>query len=1255
MKKSKKNIVSFALVAVMLTQILFGAFPVFAAELPDDAHGFVFSDYDTGKAPAISYKNAGNTVTVEEFPSKTDKSLAVKTETDAVQFYIDLPISSGSNECIIEASVGYKGSLSSNKNIFTVDGSNGSYVVFVTLGANGNLKFFDGTTLGRLTAGNLCDLALTINFEERVCSIKVNGKTKVLDAKLPKEEFIDAINSRIQMNSITSNAETFYINYYYARGEVSGNAPVAPQTKPVTSTTVKKRMANHILMTTKTGKALVDNEIKEIDSENPGIAPTIINGTTMVPLRFISESLGAKVSYDNITASASIVLGTKNIKVVQNSKKYFVNDEEKQFTVAPLNVGGRLLVPLRAISENFDKKVFWDKCGYIIIGDDAETFNLSDQTDKKTLDLAVRDLIFESPTADEIIDALKAKNPDKNHPRLLFRNEDIEKLKSKVSGNATAAKYMEDTKMIARNRMNMPLLEHGRIDGVRMLSKCKEARTRIENMAFSYKMTGDTTFADGAIREMLNVCGDNFPDWNPYHFLDVGEMSAAVAIGYDLCYDILEENEKQIIEKALYEKGLKQILMDLNFDPSRERSFKWNDPNASAAYPQNWISVCVGGCSLAALVLADKSDEYAKAAGEVIALGLEPLKDLLAECAPDGAWFEGPNYWLYCWEYFALMFDALENSTGTDFGLKNAIGLHDGAYYFIGNTGPYGVFTLNDTNLVTADSQEIFWVAKEFDDTALTAWRKNFIESKNRTAQYRDVIWYEPTLDDGNLPNVYDGMWREFNISMTRSGYSEDDFYVAFHGGEDGRNISDNDYGTFIMDMFGERWVYELGSEPLNYQSTGVPRWNRYRGRGEGHNTIILNPDGGEDQNKYAICPINRYEYNTVSSISVCDLTAAHAYRGAESVVRAVMADKAEKFVVVQDELKMEKPSEMYWFMHTLGDISVADDGRSATLSIGKKKLICKLMGDEALKFEKMQAVPLPDSPSVPMADDSNIWKLMIHATDITQASFAVAIAPLAGEETDVSIPYSFTPIDSWQLREEKPLPSLSEITVTGIPVKLEAGKTIYSAKYDPYAENENGYEITAKGDGDVSIEQITDENHVAKISVTKNGMTNNYYFSLSEAGIDDIEYEVYSDPGVTLASTETLSAIPIKAVYAPDVPQKENLPEYTIDGDYMTRYSSELIGTTIDYDLGSIKTVNSVGVAFMWGNERATRFRIAVSEDGKKWKACRNLFSPSDTNDMVYYDIGSENVRYVRLVGYGNTEGSGWFSPTEVGIFAKK
>ena len=717
---------------------------------------------------------------------------------------------------------------------------------------------------------------------------------------------------------------------------------------------------------------------------------------------------------------------------------------------------------------------------------------------------------------------------------------------------------------------------------------------------------------------------------------------------------MLEEDEKNIIEKALYEKGLKQILLDLNFDPSRERSFKWNDPNASAAYPQNWISVCVGGCSLAALVLADKSDVYAEAAGDVISMGLEPLKDLLAECSPDGAWFEGPNYWLYCWEYFSLLFDSLENSLGTDYGLKNAIGLHEGAYYFIGNTGPYGVFTLNDTNLVTADSQEIYWVAKEFNDSALTSWRRNFISSKNRAAQYRDVIWYQPQLDDGKLPQVYDGMWREFNISMTRSGYDEDDFYVAFHGGEDGRNISDNDYGTFIMDMFGERWVYELGSEPLNYQSTGVTRWSRYRGRGEGHNVIILNPDGGEDQNKYAICPISRYEYNSLASLSIADLTQAHAYRGAESVVRGVMVDKAEKVVIVQDELKMNKPSEMYWFMHTTGDIEIAENGRSAVLKIGNKKMLCKLMGEEGFKFEKMQAVPLPESPVTPMSDDSHIQKLTIHATNVTEAAFAVAIAPLAGAETDVNIPYTFTSLDSWQLKEEKVLPTLSSMSVTGIPVNIEPGKTIYSAKYDPYGDNDNGYDIKAVGDGEIKICQITDDNEVAKISVSKNGVTNNYYFSLSEAGIDDIEYEVYSDEGVTLASTDNLKPLTVQSVYAPDVPQKENLPQYTIDGDYSTRYSSELIGTTIDYDLGYVREVNSVGVAFMWGNERATRFRIAVSEDGKKWKACRNLFSPSDTNDMVYYDIGTQNARYVRLVGYGNTEGSGWFSPTEVGIFAK-
>ena len=48
-----------------------------------------------------------------------------------------------------------------------------------------------------------------------------------------------------------------------------------------------------------------------------------------------------------------------------------------------------------------------------------------------------------------------------------------------------------------------------------------------------------------------------FNDWNPSHFLDVGEMTFALAIGYDWLFDQLDEPSRKEIRTAIVEKGLK--------------------------------------------------------------------------------------------------------------------------------------------------------------------------------------------------------------------------------------------------------------------------------------------------------------------------------------------------------------------------------------------------------------------------------------------------------------------------------------------------------------------------------------------------------------------------------------------------------------------------------------------------------------------------------------------------------------------------
>ena len=306
MKKHIAIILSFVLIFN-----LFASFQIFANESELEVVGYDFTDFETGKAPDFSYHNEGTKLTIEDFPSKDSKSLVVMPQKGATQFFIDLPVSTGSNELTLETSISYKGTLSSSKNIFTVSGNN-SYLIFMKLSPQGVLTLYDGTLLATLTEGVFCDITLIINFEQGVCTAKIDGKTQVLDLPFTGIGGVlkDATKSRIHMTSITSDTEKFYINYYYAKG-LTNSLDDSTETMEVNKTTVKRRMKDHVLMTINSSKALVNNKVKSIDSSNPDVAPIIINSRTMVPLRFISEAFKAKVKYDETTNQATITLDNK--------------------------------------------------------------------------------------------------------------------------------------------------------------------------------------------------------------------------------------------------------------------------------------------------------------------------------------------------------------------------------------------------------------------------------------------------------------------------------------------------------------------------------------------------------------------------------------------------------------------------------------------------------------------------------------------------------------------------------------------------------------------------------------------------------------------------------------------------------------------------------------------------------------------------------------------------------------------------------
>ncbi len=88
--------------------------------------------------------------------------------------------------------------------------------------------------------------------------------------------------------------------------------------------------------------------------------PIIENDRTLVPLRAIFEAMGAKVQWDENTQTVtSSLTGTTVIMTVGNNSM-LVNGFTKQLDVPPKLVGGRTMVPARAVAESFGGTVSWN-------------------------------------------------------------------------------------------------------------------------------------------------------------------------------------------------------------------------------------------------------------------------------------------------------------------------------------------------------------------------------------------------------------------------------------------------------------------------------------------------------------------------------------------------------------------------------------------------------------------------------------------------------------------------------------------------------------------------------------------------------------------------------------------------------------------------------------------------------------------------------------------------------------------------------
>ncbi|MBR2128042.1 MAG: heparinase II/III family protein [Bacteroidales bacterium] len=526
------------------------------------------------------------------------------------------------------------------------------------------------------------------------------------------------------------------------------------------------------------------------------------------------------------------------------------------------------------------------------------------------------------------------------HPRLLLTAGEEEGISRMIAADPAMAKVHDGIVAECDRMLVLPPLERV-MEGKRLLHTSREALKRIFWLSYSYRMTGKEAYAERAIDEMMAVCA--FEDWNPSHFLDVGEMVMAVAIGYDWLYDRLTSLQKQTISDAIMEKG---------FIPADDEDYAgfYNLAN-------NWNQVCCSGLLYGALATYEEHPDISR---ELADLYVKSVPFALACYAPDGGYPEGFNYWGYGTSFQVMMIAALESALGTDYGLSEAPGFLDTASFIQFMTTPGGeCFNFSDSSPMTVCNPMMFWFADRKDDPSIIYLERRMVESmpddfmkdvERRFTEYRLlpallIFASRVNMSGINTPREHFRLFEgKTPLFVYREGWtSENDAYLGIKGGSPMTSHAHMDAGSFIYEYAGVRWSMDLGMQ--NYhslESRGVDLWNQeqhgqrwevFRLGNEAHSTLTLN---GDHHLVRSFVPIVETWTENSRKGARLDMTGAlgDAVTMAE---RSVWLDRRNRLHVEDRLMSDDDAVEVMWVMTTPAHAHIAADGSIMLEKDGKR------------------------------------------------------------------------------------------------------------------------------------------------------------------------------------------------------------------------------------------------------------------------------------------------------------------------------
>ena len=548
-----------------------------------------------------------------------------------------------------------------------------------------------------------------------------------------------------------------------------------------------------------------------------------------------------------------------------------------------------------------------------------------------------------------------------DHPRLLLPKGAEKKLLKQINRDAVWKEIHTATLGEADRIITLPVSERIKT-GMRLLAVSRENLRRIFILSYAYRMTGQEKYLVRAEQEMLKAA--SFSDWNPSHFLDVGEMTMALGVGYDWLYPALSEASRRTIREAIVEKG---------FKPSYDTAYNW-----FVDAEHNWNQVCNGGLAFGAIAVAESEPDWAQ---KIIDRAIDKVRLPMRHYAPDGAYPEGPGYWGYGTLFNVLLIGGLESTFGTDYGLSQMPGFMQTGTYEMQMVSPLiKHFNYMDNSYEPESSSAPFWFYSKTQDPSVLCQQVSILQRDTAKKYLKDrvlpamLIWGAGApMEKAVAPQ--ETFWAgrgNTPVCVMRSGWGDPNArFVGVKLGSPSINHGHMDVGSFVFEADGVRWAIDLGSEDYNTTETrGVDLWNMaqqsqrwdvFRYNNRSHNTLTFND---KLQRVNGSAQIIESDSATARRFVKTDLTPVYA--GQVDKVERTISLVDNDYLLIEDEITAGKNyTRMRWTLMTRATPKILSDNTVMLEQDGKRCLL-KIESETPIvwRFEKTPTVNTFDSPN---------------------------------------------------------------------------------------------------------------------------------------------------------------------------------------------------------------------------------------------------------------------------------------------------